>query len=198
MYSIDTIINFIPNYRNFDVSDYKYILENYGIKHDISSSLIQPNNIKSIREYLSEELMEACEYLNEKNNENEECRGVVIHSQRCHNCDTISFCSDCETCKRCEKADYCENSTDLLKCLCVKDSSNCRKCTTIKNCYKCKKSKYLNRCSECKDCKDCLNCHGCKLCRGCINCVDCENCIGCFNCVGLRNTCDRNFGKLFK
>ena len=202
MYSIETVIKFVPNYKKFDLEDYKYILLRSAVKPDLSSSphlkrddILNIDN-DSIREKLPEELNSLCDFL-DKTNENENCKGDIVNSQCCHDCDTIILCSHCQSCKHCESSSNCENSTDLSKCMCVKDSSNCRKCTTIKNCYKCKKSKYLNRCSECKDCKDCLNCHGCKLCSGCINCVDCENCIGCFNCVGLRNTCARNFGKLY-
>lgn len=198
MYSIETVIKFVPNYKKFDLEDYKYILVRSGIKPDVSSPCItNPVDMDSIRENLPDELESLCDYL-DRTNENEECTGHIFNSQCCHNCDTITSCSHCESCKYCEDASNCENSYGLLKCMYVKDSSKCSKCTSVKNCYRCKKSKYLNKCSECKDCKDCLNCHGCKLCYGCINCVDCENCIGCFNCVGLHNACARNFGKLFK
>ena len=196
MYSIETVIRFVPNYKKFDLEDYKYILLRSAVKPDLKQD--EPLNIDngSIREKLPEELKSLCDYL-DKTNENEYCKGDIFDSQCCNNCDTITSCSHCESCKYCEKSNNCENSYGLLKCKYVKDSSKCYKCTSVKNCYKCKKSKYLNKCSECKDCKDCLNCHGCKLCYNCINCVDCENCIGCFNCVGLRNTCATNFGKLF-
>lgn len=195
MYSVETVIRFVPNYKKFDLEDYKYILLRSNVKSDLfpSSDLNMDND--SIREKLPEELENLCDYLD---NENTNCRGDIFTSQCCHGCDTITSCSHCESCKYCDKCNNCENSYDLLKCRYVKDSSKCQKCTAVKNCYKCKKSKYLNKCSECKDCKDCLNCHECKLCYNCINCVNCENCIGCFNCVGLRNECSKNFGKLFK
>ena len=135
MYSIETVIRFVPNYKKFDLEDYKYILLRSAVKPDLSSSSDLNMDNGSIREKLPEELEHLCDYLD---NENTDCGGDIFTSQCCHGCDTITSCSHCESCKYCEKCNNCENSYDLLKCTYVKDSSKCHKCTAVKDCYKCK------------------------------------------------------------
>lgn len=230
MYTINTIIKYVPNYRKFDLSDYEYILKVADIKPDV----IEQINTKQQREVKKEEkgsdeningisndkekggddesndrdeydgteyneedyktLKEEIEEAKQNNMPNINCERMS-NSYKCDACIDMFSCFNCSHCELCTRSSYCDDSSNLYRCVCADFSRDCRYSTNLKYCNQCKHSDRLKKCGDCNLCVDCLNCYGCKECFNCINCIDCTNCKNCFNCIGINGGENLNFRK---